>query len=243
MFWKNGILGSSVGKMVTDNGSNMVKAFQHLAVKGLGLDSDDEEEFSNENSVTTIDDEILSDDEVDEAELFSEGSDEIDIAKEVAEFDGNELLYNDSFSSQRYERLACFAHTLQLVVVKFDEIKPCKDSISTAKRIVAKVNKSVKATEMLKTLCNVKLCGDCPTRWSSTFLLLERLLKVKKHLEDVLKALKWDGLQPRQWKLIENVVELLRPFAEYTDLCGGDTYIYNHFCCDPCVNGIIFALE
>ena len=86
---------------------------------------------------------------------------------------------------------------------------------------MAKVNKSVKATEMLKKLSKVKLRGDCPTRWSSTFLLLERLVQVKVHLEKVLKKLWWEL---RQWKVIENVVDLLRPFAEYTDLCGGENY-------------------
>ena len=46
------VQGSVVGKMVTDNGSNMVKAFQQLAVKDLPcVDSDEEiSECSDENS-------------------------------------------------------------------------------------------------------------------------------------------------------------------------------------------------
>ena len=190
------IRGSVVGKMVTDNGSNMVKAFQQLAVEDLGVDSDEEiSDCSDGNSTIDVNsdleddydvEEVLSDEEVEE---LDETEKEVDIAKEVAEFDEKESDHDLRFSCEDYERLACFSHTLQLVVLKFDEVKPCKDALSKAKKLVAKVNKSVKATEMLRKLSRVKLRGDCPTRWSSTFLLLERLVKVKVHLEEVLKRL------------------------------------------------------
>ena len=110
------------------------------------------------------------------------------------------------------------------IVAKFDDVKPCKEAISTSKRLVARFNKSVKATEMLVKLSGKKLIGDCPTRWSSTYLLLKRLLAVRTDLETVICKLEWDGLQARHWKAIENVVVLLEPFAEYTSLCGGEEY-------------------
>ena len=172
----------------------------------MGSESEDNDEDAEE---------VLSDEEVEMR---------VDTAKEVAEFDEKESDHDLIFSSEDYERLGCFSHTLQLVVSKFDDVKPCKDALFKAKKLVAKVNKSVKATEMLKKLSKVKLRGDCPTRWSSTFLLLERLVEVKVHLEKVLKKMRLDGLQLHQWKVIENVVDLLRPFAEYTDLCGGENY-------------------
>ena len=77
---------------------------------------------------------------------------------------------------------------------KFDEVRACKEAIKRAKKLVAKINKSVKATEVIKKLSGIKLLGDCPTRWSSTFLLLERLLQVRCHLDTVLDKLKWDNL-------------------------------------------------
>ena len=58
--------------------------------------------------------------------------------------------------------VSCFPHTLQLVA-KFDDVKPYKEVISTRKRLVARFNKSVKATEMLVKLSRKKLIGDCPT--------------------------------------------------------------------------------
>lgn len=77
---------------------------------------------------------------------------------------------------------------------------------------------------MLRKMPKVKLIGDCPTHWSSTFLLLQQLLRVKCHLEIVLQKLGWDGLQARHWKTIEYIIELLKPFSEYTNLAGGDSY-------------------
>ena len=77
---------------------------------------------------------------------------------------------------------------------------------------------------MLRKMAKVKLIGDCPTRWSSTFLLLQQLPRVQCHLEIVLQKLGWDGLQARHWKTIEYIVEVLKPFSEYTKLAGGDSY-------------------
>ena len=104
-------------------------------------------------------------------------------------------------------------------------MKPCKEAISISKKkLVARFNKSVKATEMLDKLCGRKLIGHCPTRWSSTYLLLKRLIDVCPHVESVLSKLEWDGLQARHWKAIENVVILLEPFAEYTSLSVCDNF-------------------
>ena len=49
-------------------------------------------------------------------------------------------------------------------------------------RLVKKVNKSVKATDMLIEKAGKKLVSDCPTRWSSTFLMISHLLEVKKYI-------------------------------------------------------------
>ena len=54
---------------------------------------------------------------------------------------------------------------------------------------------STKATEKLTSLAGKKLSGDCPTRWSSTFLLVQRLLEVHTELSQVLNELEWDNLQ------------------------------------------------
>ena len=84
-------------------------------------------------------------------------------------------------------------------------------------KLVKKVNMSVKATKKLIEKAGVKLIS---TRWSSSYLMMCRLLKVKNHLVSVLEELAWDNLPNSHWKQLESIVELLKPFAHYTTLCS-----------------------
>ncbi len=63
-------------------------------------------------------------------------------------------------------------------------------------------------------------------RWSSTFLVVERLLLVKAHLSSVLEELEWDNLATSEWKCLEIIKRLLQPFAQFTShQWGGVHYI------------------
>ena len=144
------------------------------------------------------------------------------IDQETAEFDENEVDHQIAFS--KYNRISCFAHLLQLVVPQFDKVSPFQRILKKARKLVAKFNKSTKATERLLALQQKKLVSDCPTRWSSTFLLLKRLLERKETVCLVTLKLEWNGLQTSEWKKINNIVDFLQPFAEYTTLCCGEDY-------------------
>ena len=93
-----------------------------------------------------------------------------------------------------------------------------------AHAIVRKINSSTKATETLVALSGKKLIKDCPTRWSSTFLMLNRLLDLKEHLKAVLEQQGWDDLAASEWRKIKGVVDLLQPFAKFTSLLSGDEF-------------------
>ena len=71
-------------------------------------------------------------------------------------------------------------------------------------------------------LANKKLIGDCPTRWDSTYLMISRLLDVKNHLTAVLDELTWDSLTATQWKHLESIQQLLKPFAHHTNTTGAE---------------------
>ena len=110
------------------------------------------------------------DDEEDEEEEEEEEESDVDreADREADEFDVKES--NHKFAFHGFiKRLSCFAHTLQLVVHKFKEVKSLKKVLASAHALVKKVNKLSKATERLVSLCGKKLISDCPTRWSSTF--------------------------------------------------------------------------
>ena len=170
-----GIAESKVRVIITDNGSNMVAAFKtHF----------DEEEVEEENVDVGV---------AFEADSWEEDEDDF-VTKEID---------HDVAFTSFIKRIPCFAHTLQLVVRKFDQQTHFKKALKNAHALVTKVNKSTRATEKLISLCNKKLIGDCPTRWSSTYLLVERLLEIRSSLRCVLEELDWDNLPAsgRLWKM------------------------------------------
>ena len=119
------------------------------------------------------------------------------------------------------KRVSCFAHT---VVQKFDEETSLRDLLKRAHSLVRRFNTSTKATEKLISISGKKLMRDCPTRWSSTYLMIDRLLSVKAALSRVLQELEWDNLAISEWKSLEAVRDLLHPFAMYTSLVSGEDF-------------------
>ena len=99
-----------------------------------------------------------------------------------------------------------------------------KELLKHTHALVRKVNSSTKATERLISLCGKKLICDCPTRWSSTFLLIERVLEVKASLITVLEELKWDSLATSEWKILEGLKAFLQSFTQFTQLISGEDF-------------------
>ena len=84
-----------------------------------------------------------------------------------------------------FSRASCFAHTLKLVARKFDTITSVKKVLTKAYCLVAKFNMSSKATEKLIQQAGKKLRANCPTRWSSTFLVVSRILQLRVQVSSV----------------------------------------------------------
>ena len=183
---------TKIGIIMTDSGSNMIKAFRQP------IDSGEESE----------------DDTEDEEEKFE------DYEKD---FDDKEIEHEITFKFFA-KRISCFAHTIQLIVQRFNEDVTYKEILQRTYSLVKKVNMSCKATEMLIAQCGKKLVSNCPTRWSLTYLLLERLLQVKGPLTTVLNELEWDNLATSEWKAIETICQLLKPFAQYTTFVSDEEY-------------------
>ena len=156
----------------------------------------------------------------DDSELEDET--EPDIVSDLEDFEENEIDHEVAFVALK--RVSCFAHTLQLVVQKFDEVSTFNALLKRTHSIVRKFNTSTKATEKLISICGKKLVRDCPTRWSSTYLMLDRLLSVKSALCRVLQELEWDDLAVSEWKTLETLRSLLHPFTQSTCLVSGDEY-------------------
>lgn len=109
-----------------------------------------------------------------------------------------------------------------------DEVSSYQSELKRVHALIKRVNMSTKATEKLISLSRKKVMKDCPTRWSSTFLVIERLLQVRSSLSTVLNELEWDNLPTSNWKHFENIYTLLKPFAQYTSLISGEEYTHFH---------------
>ena len=188
---------TKVFAVITDNCSNMVAAFKEQIVS---LSESEKEDIVDEPEHST------SDSVIDDEANFFVCENEHDV-----EF----ICYN---------RIGCFSHTLQLVVNKFQEITTYSDILKHSHSIVRRCNSSTKATERLISLCGKKLTKDTPVRWSSTFLMIERMLEVKDHLKVVLDEQGWDGLVASEWRILKSIKELLYPFAKFTQLLSGDEF-------------------
>jgi hAT family C-terminal dimerisation region len=124
--------------------------------------------------------------------------------------------------------LGCYIHTTQLVVN--DGLKSqCEvlEVIGTCRSIVGHFRHSTQATAKLEAIqkslgitdddiIQHRLIQDVPTRWNSTFYMLERLLEQKKAVSLYTLEANIPILDAHQWNFLEQIVHTLRPFEEET---------------------------
>lgn len=204
---------------LTDNGSNMVKAYNLLS-------NDGEEEFEDDESTGVPREDELYPDECNETDdsnsehLDDDNDHEPSTEETVKQFEQCEDDHRITLVG--WKRNSCFVHTLQFVVKEFERAPCFKSTLTKVHKIVKRVNKSCKATEMLIKLANKKLVSNCPTRWDSTFLMISRLISVKDHINAVLEELGWGVLTASQWKQLHAIEDLLQPFAHQTNITSSE---------------------
>ena len=207
---------------MTDNGSNIVKAFKILQSEKseVGeLDSDLGTKDSQEEDEEEMDPEVESDD--DDDTNFEEAS--TAAAHDMKQFEDHEDDHSNALAQLAgWTRCSCFTHSLQLVVKEFEKAPCFRKTINKTYKIIKKVNRSCKATEKLIALSNRKLVANCPTRWDSMFLMISRFVDLKEHVIRVLQELGWDGLTFSQWRQLQATLLLLQPFAHQTNVASSE---------------------
>lgn len=129
------------------------------------------------------------------------------------------------------QRLQCFAHTLQLVV---------GDGLKETKVACPSLSKLSKLSSLLHTSTTFKDIFDgefgehrgipaaVSTRWNSTLRQVKAVLHFdQQKLCAVLEKAGHKELSftPREWNLLKELVDILKPFGEATDLTQGDKVI------------------
>ena len=155
-----GIRENQVMLIVSDNGSNMVKAIRLLQEVHAAKKSDESESYEFESDE--------SEHETDEEEIQSQS-------------EQTDLFLPDHIP---YLRMPCMAHTLQLL------IKPVYEHYSATiletRQVVSRIRKSSVAIEKLINKCGKSVITDCTSRWNSTYQMIDRLLKIKTSVNEVL---------------------------------------------------------
>ena len=127
----------------------------------------------------------------------------------------------------------CFSHTLQLVVQESLKQKKVKHALDSAKNLVSFFSRSSLATDALKKnqtkddenkrpLCLVQ--SVC-TRWNSEYQMARRLLELRIPVFQVImdpkivknKDRSSRDLSDEDWKTLENILPILKPFAICTE--------------------------
>ena len=134
----------------------------------------------------------------------------------------------------------CFCHGLQLAVQEGMKAPTVKKAFSGASNLVGHFNKSSSATSALvkqQEKENEELDKDekkpvkrliqaCVTRWNSHYAMAQRLLDLRIPVFKVLMDQNITNQKQRQtldltdasWKVLEDIVPVLRPFAQATEV-------------------------
>lgn len=208
---KWGIPENKVMLIISDNGSNMVKAIRLLREKA----AQEELEEVVMNMVEDIEVESGEDEEMDDLEEEMDDELESDLGYTVT------TLEDDLNHLVSFRRLGCLAHTLQLLIKDAYE-GVYKDVLSKARSMVGKVRKSSVAMEKIASVCGKTVISDNTTRWNSTYLMAQRLQELKLDLNNLLLGLKMNSLLTSEWDQLEEIVALLEPFKIQTDILQSD---------------------
>ncbi len=205
--------------VITDNGANMMKAVKCMNEK-LRADRENADDHDDEDGEV----------EESEDESGSNSSDNecTDVTEENQQSVTVLISMDEIQEALHYCRMPCQAHSLQLVVKEIEKNKGANTLLQKARRICKAVRKSSVAVEQLLEKCNKRLLIDCPTRWNSSLMMMQRMLEIKTSLNSVLAMNEIDGLLSSEWVHMEELCKLLDPFGHHTNLLQADTAVLSN---------------
>ncbi|KAH9601923.1 hypothetical protein KSS87_014752 [Heliosperma pusillum] len=140
--------------------------------------------------------------------------------------------FKDMICLGQHFHIRCCAHILNLIVKNgLEVIKGSIHKVREAVRYIdgsdGRIEKFYDCAKKLNMSVSFKLWMDVPTRWNSTYIMLDRALKYKDALDNYFGSI--DGtstyvLDINEWEKVKKVCHLLEPFYEVTKLFSGSDY-------------------
>ncbi|XP_054608845.1 zinc finger BED domain-containing protein 4 [Dunckerocampus dactyliophorus] len=114
----------------------------------------------------------------------------------------------------------CFGHTIDLIVSEaIKSQRMVQNLLSIARKICERVHRSAKAKEKLAELQRDhqlpenQLIQDIPSKWRTSFLMLERLMEQKRAIDEMSIECNFrEIISCDQWEVIQSVCNALKPF-------------------------------
>lgn len=125
----------------------------------------------------------------------------------------------------------CIAHVINLGVKEaLDELELLLIPVRRIVRAIKGHNSRVRGFNIIQLNVNpnkkpLAIINEIDTRWNSTYMMLNRVLKLKVAIQDALTNMhELKGLSEPDWNLLGEVCTFLEPFNEMTEAVSGDTY-------------------
>jgi len=222
-------LAGKVHYIVTDNASNMKKAID--VFKAFQVNDAEDDEYTsgsddNDDQLTSLDDDTIWQD-----------LDRVD-----------DHVVEEAMTRCCASRLACFAHTLQLTVRDGLE----KLSSTKGQNMKTVMGKCVKLANLCHQSAQFRESFEAKlgagrsipsanaTRWNSTYMQLQAIASFDRtKLEELLRSTEQSHLiiTVRDFAMLKELLDILEPFAEATDLTQGEKYA-TIGCVTPCIVGL-----
>jgi hypothetical protein len=125
-----------------------------------------------------------------------------------------------TLSEGEHSSVQCFSHTVNLIVSEaIKSQRMVQNLLSIARKLCERVHRSPRAREKLAELQKEyelpqhQLIQDVPSKWNSSFHMLERLIEQKRAVNEMSIECNFRELiSCDQWEVMQSVCHALRPF-------------------------------
>lgn len=199
---------NKVQYIITDNASNMKKALQVLGEMVQPNDNDE-----GVSSTATDDSDVIDDE---------------DVWNDLSEDDIHDV--NNVIDRCSTERLSCYAHTLQLAIKDgLNKMQNATSVLAKSSKLANLVHQSAQFRELFESSFGSgrSIAKTNATRWNSLFHQLHDIAKLDPvKLSDLLRTSDHSNLivTQREAAILKELIEILQPFAEATDILQGQNY-------------------